>query len=66
MAKIKSHKALKKRVTFTGSGKVLKRTAGQDHFNSREPGKVTRNKRRDQSVSKVFVKTVKSLIQNWN
>lgn len=62
-SKQKTHKALSKRVKVTGAGKVLKRKAGQGHFNSREPGKVTRNKRRDQSVDHVFVKTVKNLIQ---
>ncbi len=61
--KQKTHKALKKRVKVTGAGKVLKRTAGQDHFNSREPGKVTRNKRRDKTFNHTLVKTVKNLIQ---
>jgi len=61
--KQKTHKALKKRVKVTGAGKVLKRTAGQDHFNSREPGKVTRNKRRDKTFNATLVKTVKNLIQ---
>lgn len=61
--KQKTHKALKKRVKLTGTGKVMKRKAGQDHFNSREPGKVTRNKRRDQAFHATLVKTVKNLIQ---
>lgn len=34
------------------TGKILHRTMGQDHFNSRETGKVTKNKRRDQTLSK--------------
>ena len=35
----------------TGSGKLMRRKAGQAHFNARESGKTTKNKRRDQSVS---------------
>lgn len=43
----KTYKALSKRVKITKNGKVIKRKAGQDHFNTRETGKVTRNKRTD-------------------
>jgi len=46
MGKIKTHKATAKRFRITRTGKILQRTGGQDHFNAREPGKVTRNKRR--------------------
>ena len=37
------------------------RHAGQDHFNARNPGKITRKKRRDKELSKSFHKTVKIL-----
>ena len=60
--KQKTHKALAKRIKITGSGKVTKRTAGQDHFNSRESGKITRNKRRDKDVSATHKKAIKTLI----
>lgn len=60
---MKTHKALAKRFKVTSSGKVLKRTAGQDHFNSRESGKVTRNKRRDRKMSESYTKTIKGLMQ---
>jgi len=43
----KTYKALSKRVKVTKTGKVLKRKAGQDHFNSRETGNTRRNKRSD-------------------
>ena len=46
----KTYKALAKRVKVTKNGKILKRKAGQDHFNTRDTGKVTRNKRRDVTV----------------
>lgn len=60
---MKTHKAISKRFKITKSGKVLKRAAGQDHFNARESGKVTRNKRRDRQMSECFTKTIKKLVQ---
>ncbi len=59
--KTKTHKAVSKRFTITKTGKVMKRRAGQDHFNSRDPGKITRKKRRDQTFA-IFDKTVKTLM----
>jgi len=60
--KQKTNKAISKRVQITKTGKLLKRASGQDHFNSRESGKVTRNKRRDRAVPKTLIKNIKSLI----
>lgn len=60
--KLKTNKALKKRVKVTKKKKILIRTGGQDHFNSRESGKVTRNKKRDKKISDANVKTVKKLL----
>ena len=60
---MKTHNALSKRFKVTKNGKVLKRTAGQDHFNSREGGKVTRMKRRDRQMSEAFARTIKRLIK---
>lgn len=59
--KPKTHKAVSKRFTVTRTGKVLKRRAGQDHFNSRDPGKITRKKRRDQTFVS-HAKAVKTLM----
>ena len=64
LMKQKTHKALSKRLTITKTGKVLKRRAGQDHFNSRDSGKIVRKKRRDQELSKSFTKTAKNLISS--
>jgi len=61
MPKIKTHKATVKRFKKTKSGKIIKRKAGQGHFNSRERGKTTRQKRRDISMSKTQEKTIKKL-----
>jgi ribosomal protein L35 len=60
--KLKTKKILKKRVKITAKKKVIIRTGGQDHFNSRESGKVTRNKRRDKEIAVVNIKTVKKLL----
>lgn len=57
----KTYKALSKRVKTTKNGKIVKRKAGQDHFNTRETGKVTRNKRTDVAVVS-FTKLVKENI----
>ncbi len=59
---MKTRKTISKRIKVTKTGKLLKRKGGQDHFNSRESGKVTRAKRRDISVSQRYVKTFKSLM----
>ena len=62
--KLKTHKTVSKRVVVTKSGKLLKRHGGQDHFNSRDSGKITRKKRRDQSVSSSYVKNIKQFMPN--
>ena len=51
MPKAKTHKGATKRLKKTGTGKLTHRTAGQGHFNSRETGKTTKNKRRDSTMS---------------
>ena len=47
MPKLKTRKALKKKVKVTGSGKLMRRATGHNHYNSHEAGDVTRSKRRD-------------------
>ena len=47
MYKLKSIKKISKRFALTKKGKVTSRKCGQGHFNSRESGNITRNKRRD-------------------
>lgn len=61
MPKVKTHKGASKRLRKTTTGKLIHRTMGQNHFNSRESGKVTKNKRRDQTLNTVNDK-LKSLI----
>lgn len=48
----KTNKRIAKTFWKTGSGKLMRRKAGQAHFNARESGKTTKNKRRDLVVSK--------------
>jgi large subunit ribosomal protein L35 len=60
---MKTHKGASKRFKKTGSGKIVYRKAGQDHFNARESGKVTKNKRRDMVLSKSNP-NIKTLITN--
>lgn len=61
MPKVKTHQGASKRLRVTKTGKVMHRTSGQDHFNSRETGKVTKNKRQDSSLA-ANNKSIKSLI----
>jgi large subunit ribosomal protein L35 len=51
MPKVKTHKGTAKRFRKTGTGKLMHRVAGQDHFNSRETGKVVKHKRTDVSLA---------------
>lgn len=59
----KTRKAIAKRFKIKKTGKVLHRTSGQDHFNSRERSKVTRNKRSDREIFVAAIaKTIKLAI----
>lgn len=66
---LKTHKATTKRYKLTKSGKkkskIIKRTAGQNHFNTRENGKVGRNKKSDITSpnGKKVIKTIKNLLK---
>jgi ribosomal protein L35 len=61
MPKVKTHRGTTKRIKKTKTGKLIARAVGQDHFNSRESGKATKNKRRDLVLPKTSHK-LKSLI----
>jgi large subunit ribosomal protein L35 len=52
MPKIKTHKGAAKRLKKTGTGKIMVRHTGQDHFNSRNSGNVGTRKRRDNTLTK--------------
>ena len=57
--KIKTKKAIAKRFKVTKKGKVVARTANQDHFNSRESGNKTRQKRQDKQIMTGIKKALK-------
>jgi ribosomal protein L35 len=62
--KQKTNKRIAKTFWVTGSGKVMRRKAGQAHFNAREKGTTTNGKRRDWAVeNKAVSKKIKSAIQ---
>ncbi len=63
MPKYKTHKATAKRIKITKKKKMIQRTAGQNHFNAREKGKVTKNKRKDRRISKSNIKAINKLIR---
>jgi ribosomal protein L35 len=63
--KLKNHKAASKKIRVTKSKrhkKLLTKKAGQDHFNARESGKVTRTKRRKVGVAKSDQRNIKRLL----
>jgi len=62
MPKLKTIKAVSKRIKITKNDKVIIRRGGQDHFNSRDAGKVTRRKRRDVCLSDANKKNIKNFI----
>ena len=62
--KLKTHQQTAKKVkTSKGKNKkYLTKKAGQDHFNARETGNVTRTKRRGKQIAKSDLKNIKRLI----
>ena len=60
--KLRTQKSVSKRYRITKRKKIMHKTSGQGHFNSREPGKVTRAKRTDHEVSKTDLKSIKQYI----
>lgn len=62
-----SHQATAKRIKIRGGKKgerstLLHIAAGRDHFNAREPGKVTAGKRRHITLSESYRKSIKVLL----
>ncbi len=59
---MKTRKSLTKRFKITKTGKILKRPAGQNHFNAKKTGKKRRMDRKWVEVSKVDAKKIKKLL----
>ncbi len=62
MPKLKTRKAVSKRIKVTKTGKLKIRSGAQGHFNSRETGKKTRNKRKDKDMASANHKNIKKTI----
>lgn len=62
MPKVKTHKGAAKRFRKTKSGKLMHRASGQDHFNSRDKGEHTMNKRRDSVLHGTHQKNIVQLV----
>lgn len=62
MPKLKTHKSIRKRFRITGRKRLMRRSAGQDHFNAREPGKVSMRKRRDRELDKTNRPAVRKML----
>ncbi len=64
--KLKTRKSVSKRIKVTAKKKIKIRTGGQNHFNSRESGKVTVNKRRDKILSKANARHIQRTVPYLN
>lgn len=63
MPKLKTHKALSKKIKVTKNKKILRRKTGQNHYNSKENGQQGRAKKSDLRLFKTDEKNVlKALI----
>ncbi|MCX6785147.1 MAG: 50S ribosomal protein L35 [Candidatus Komeilibacteria bacterium] len=62
MQKLKTHKSISKRVRLTKKKKITIIPGGQSHFNARESGKTTKNKRRTKTLHDTTGKQIKKLM----
>ncbi|HRZ95305.1 MAG TPA: 50S ribosomal protein L35 [Candidatus Moranbacteria bacterium] len=58
MPKLKTKKALVKKIKITRKKKVIRRFTNQNHYNSKETGKTGRNKKRDRRLFRTDEKNV--------
>ncbi len=58
MNKLKTNKAVAKRIRFTRRGKMIRRVTRQDHFNAKASGTRTQAKRRTRTVKKQDMKSL--------
>lgn len=65
MPKQKTHSGAKKRFKVTGSGKIMKQSAGMRHNLEKKSSEVTRRLNMDQTVSKSDAKGVKKLLGKY-
>jgi ribosomal protein L35 len=58
MPKMKTNKSVAKKVKISKNKKVLRRTTGQNHYNSKETGAEGRAKKKDRRMFKADEKNV--------
>jgi len=61
----KTNKSFLKRIKITGRGKIMKRRPGQNHFNAKNSGNQTRQKRGDKIGPHELIKSSKSLLTRY-
>jgi ribosomal protein L35 len=64
MTRLKTRKALLKRIKITGRKKILKRIARQNKFNAKESGNKTRKKRKASKFSPANKKRIRKALPN--
>jgi large subunit ribosomal protein L35 len=62
MPKLKTHKGAKKRIHFTGTGKIMRVKQGKSHFRRRKPTKVKGLYDETIPLNKADVKRIKKLL----
>ena len=60
---MKTRKSLKKRFKITKTGKVLRRSIGQDHFRAKKSGKKIRQMKKLVQISAPLAKKIKKFIK---
>lgn len=63
MPKLKTRKSFASRFKVSKNGKVMKKKAGQGHFNARDTGKQSRAKRGNVEIAQAEQRTIKANIQ---
>lgn len=58
----KTNKSLMKRIKITGTGKIMKRPPGQNHFNAKDSGTKGQRKHGDLVAPNEIQRKVKALI----
>jgi large subunit ribosomal protein L35 len=62
MPKLKTHKGAKKRIHFTGTGKIMRVKQGKSHFRRRKPTKVKGLYDETIPLNQADVKRIKKLL----
>ncbi|HXK40564.1 MAG TPA: 50S ribosomal protein L35 [Candidatus Paceibacterota bacterium] len=58
----KTNKSFLKRMKITGKGKLMKRPPGQNHFNAKDSGDASRQKKGHKMAPKELIRSAKALL----